>query len=247
MVVRANRAYPEQVGLVYDLAYLSLLDGHWLLPEGTVEPRRVDRRFAELRSTFDRYDCWSKYCFVMLEFFPGTDDPDRIAQLRRQWRKEILRHLKSYLQMKVKLARIDYSFGTGEVLYAFHPGVDPNSLGVTLRATALNTSVMSFLNAIRNSVLFQAWVYLAALLAVLAGVLITNPRRHLDVLFVGLGALAKDLVYLVWWPSYDFRYHFWTVICVLAIPLMLLARNRDSRRAASPEEPVPDGTRDSSD
>jgi hypothetical protein len=99
-----------------------------------------------------------------------------------------------------------------------------------LKASALNTAVTSCLQALRNSLFFRAWIYVGALLLALAGVLATNPLRHLDVLLVALGALAKDLVYLLWWPGSDFRYHWWTVLCVLVIPLMLLARRRESAR-----------------
>jgi hypothetical protein len=238
VVVRASRSYPDQVVLVYDLAYLSLLDRQWLLPEGTVEPTQIDHRFAELQKIFDGYDCWSHYCFAMLEFFPRTADSGRIARLRAQWWMEIPRHFKGYLRMKVKLARFGYSFRVGGVAYPFHTGVDPNSLGVSFRETLLNRAVMSSLAAVRNSVLFQAWIYLGALLLLLAFLLIAGPRRHFGPWMVGLGALAKDLVYLVWWPGYDFRYHWWTMLCVLIVPLLLLAERRHAPR----EPPQPEGS-----
>jgi hypothetical protein len=97
---------------------------------------------------------------------------------------------------------------------------------------------MSSLAAVRNSVLFQAWIYLGALLLLLAFLLIAGPRRHFGPWMVGLGALAKDLVYLVWWPGYDFRYHWWTMLCVLIVPLLLLAERRHAPR----EPPQPEGS-----
>jgi hypothetical protein len=38
---------------------------------------------------------------------------------------------------------------------------------------------------------------------------------------VGFGGLARDAVFLVWWPGFDFRYHWWTALCVFVVPLIL--------------------------
>lgn len=223
--VGGKRSYPDQIVLVYDLAYLSTMEHEWLFPPHILGKER----FAELSTLFDKYDCASRYCFPILDFFPQTDDARVIAELRSQWRRVVSERFRSFVAMKLRLARFDYSFGTEGVAYPFHSGVDANSLGVSLYESALHGRVRELLTGVSTSFLFRAWFWVLALVALVAVSGLLGPSRNVGPLLLGLGALAKDSIYFLWWPGYDFRYHWWTVLSVLALPLLILASRREGR------------------
>jgi hypothetical protein len=93
---------------------------------------------------------------------------------------------------------------------------------VSLHQSALNAWVMKALHALKDTWVFRAWVYCVVLLVWLAATVALGLRQHHGAFLVGAGALAKELLYLLWWPGFDFRYHWWTVITVMLMPMMVI-------------------------
>jgi hypothetical protein len=226
LAVGTSQASPEQVAYDYDLAYLSVVEGRWLLPDEPGSESESSDRLARFSEAFKRQGCLEYYCFAMYDLVPPTKNPAEVGRLRRVWWSVLQTHFRAFVRMKWSLAKNDYGFMTPQVLYPFHRGIDKNELGVSLRVSALNARVMDVLIFLQDSVVFRAWVYFLLLVLFIPALAWLGLREHLGALLVAVGALAKELLYLAWWPGYDFRYHWWTVLCVLLLPFFVLAVRR---------------------
>ncbi|MFN7131686.1 MAG: hypothetical protein ACK4N5_06360, partial [Myxococcales bacterium] len=228
MTTRTERRFPEQVVLIYDLAYLSVLTNEWLMPAHLSSAAPPPDQLANLRTFFEKYACHVRYCIPLKEeLYPEDPLEANNTLLRKKWWREVRRHFGAYVKMKATVFIFNYSFGTEAAAYSFHHGVDQNDLGVTLRKSALNDGVMALLRSVANSPLFRPWYYVLAVLLLALGVLATTRSLLHPAMLLAVSALAKESIYLLWWSGYDFRYHWWTVFCVFLIPLVALALRRE--------------------
>jgi hypothetical protein len=234
LTTKGRPSHPEQVLLIYDLVYLSRLSHHWLLPPYLTQAGDPQAQLSDLERFFNEKDCATHYCMDLYYKYRFTTDKQEIRQLRSAWLAALLAHPREYVHMMRTLFEFNYAVGTRWTPYSFHFGIDANNLGVHLRESWLNNAVMKALRGLQHTAFFRAWYYLAALLALLAALIALGAHPLHPAVLVAASALLKELLYLTWWSTYDFRYHWWTVFAIFLVPLVWLA----SRRVA----PAPEGT-----
>jgi hypothetical protein len=233
LTVKGKPSHPEQVLLIYDLVYLSRLSHQWLLPPYLTEAGDPQAQLRELERFFDEKECAVRYCMDLYNRYRFTTDKQELRQLRSVWLSAVLDRLGQYVRMKRTLFENNYAVGTRWAPYSFHSGIDPNNLGVHLHESWLNTAVMRMLGELRHTAFFRTWYYLAGLLMLLAVLVALGAHPLHPAVLVAASALLKEALYVTWWSTYDFRYHWWTVFAVFLVPLVWLA----SRRVA----PAPEG------
>jgi hypothetical protein len=119
--------------------------------------------------------------------------------------------------------------GRETVCSPFHPGVDANGwgFGFSPRTTALRDAMFRVRDATQNGFLFRGWFWLSLELGLLVWLL---RRRSFRYALVAASGLIYAGSFLLFAPSCDFRYLYWTVLstCLAAAGLVSEgARRRD--------------------
>jgi hypothetical protein len=184
---------------------------------------------------------YSPFSVVPLIFGEGSRPPLRITrepaefrQLAKKWREVIPQHFGAYVSHRIHVFRCQLGIYGEEVFYPFHLGVDANALGVHFQRSALNLWVMTFLIGVKNSLFFRGWFHAALILASL-GLSLSRRGMPAGSLALGLSGLCYLASYLLVSPACDFRLIWWTVICAMIFPVLILSE-RLTRPVTSVED-----------
>jgi hypothetical protein len=172
---------PQQKGMVYDIAALSIRENKDLFPPSIVPPSK----FAELKAAWnvDSVDTLGG-----LYGFPLTGAKYKALQSR--WISDVEHHPVSWLGVRNTLFFREIAV-TRKSMWIFHPVIDPNSFGYQTKFPKLDHAADTYVKSFANSnldggIVFTVWVYL---LIAIAGCLVLLRRSRTPVLLV-VGGLA---------------------------------------------------------
>src|SRR5262249_44773307 len=124
-----------------------------------------------------------------------VSETDKFAQLWAAWRSTIPRHLGAYISHRTRVFKSEFTLGRTTVCLPFWNGIDPNSLNVVFRPTALNSSIMSILSRVKDSPLFWGWLYLVLLGIFMILFWLGSSQDRVAALLIGLSGLAYAIAY----------------------------------------------------
>jgi hypothetical protein len=165
-----------------------------------------------------------------------TTDSGEIAQLEKTWLNVIAHHPQSYLAHRVAVFKVQFGIGQNQVCLPFESGIHPNSLGVSMRPSWLNSMVMRRLQQMKDSLFFRGWFFLLLLIALLLVAMLPNFRQHaMAVYALGSSGLLYALGYFFIAPTCDFRMYWWMVVVTGVLPALIFASqiNTFAERSAS--------------
>lgn len=211
------RTHPVQTLLLYDLAGISVRTGQDLLPAFVARDPGFDlvERYSPKWGSHTLFHWQCSYIAQpakappRLTTVPGDDE---VARLWSAWFDAVLANPLAYLAHRWELTTWQFGLHAGPVAYAFHDDILANSLGMRFEPTAATAAMRSVRDALRDSVLFRGWFFVAVLLGVLAFVW----RRWRPGRGGALAIAASGLLYALPLPLYsvasDFRLLLWTVV-----------------------------------
>jgi hypothetical protein len=208
-VLDGGPTYPLQDCFVHDLVAISLASGRDELPAweyhgtGTAPIEVQVRRYVP--ETVDTL------VYAPRGYRHFTDGV-RASDLRLHWLDAVRRHPGTWLRHRWGI--FSRLLGVEDSHLIFWGGVDPNPLGVVLRPSALNHSVMAVLRALERTFLFRVWLWWAAGVVALGWAVRTGRATAGTWALVASGALYL-IPFFVAAPSDDFRYAWWTVLTTL--------------------------------
>ena len=103
-------------------------------------------------------------------------------------------------------------------------GIMSNDLGIRLRPTALNRTVMRGLNALKTGPVFRGWLYLLATAVLLRVVVARGGRLLVPGLVLGSSGLLYSLPYFVVATTAEFRLYWWMVVASLVLAVVAFSR-----------------------
>ncbi|HET7786404.1 MAG TPA: hypothetical protein VFL36_10555 [Myxococcales bacterium] len=230
-LVKGRAASPLQAQqfLLHDLVAISLAEHADYLPDYLHRgPAPVS--VAQIRAKY-RPESSDPLFFSEPPRLRPAAAPADVDDLRMHWARAVARHPIDYLLHRWELTRALAGLER-QVCYPHHFQIDPNPFGIVLAQTVANRLAMDVLHAVDNSALFRGWIYVALLAAVVIVNLARAPAPRWASTALAASGLSYFLPYVVFAPTCDFRYQWWTVIATLLVPLALALERRG--RAAEP-------------
>lgn len=166
-----------------------------------------------------------------------TADAGQYRELLRHWLRTVPANLPAYLRHRARVAAA--TFGVGGQVYAFHPGIDPNPLGLQVRPSTLNRLTMRLLHRLETTVFFRGWFFLVATAMALAAVRWRRSCATEPALALAASSLFYALPYLLISPAFDFRLIWWSVVAGILLPVLAAAPAAVAEQpAAAPPLPL---------
>ncbi len=159
--------------------------------------------------------------------------PGSVRSIGARWRQTVTDHPGAYLRYRGQTYALLLGIGSAPVCYPFQEGTDdPKQIVPLPSKTSLNRWVMAYLEAVKNSVLFRAWLYLVLAVALPAVAWTLERERRLAALVLGASGVLYSLPYFFIAPDCDFRYNWWTVLAVVLLPFLLPSRLEEAVRSS---------------
>lgn len=236
--INPDRTYPEAYVYIYDLAALSVRHDTNLLPASVMparDPSVVKRFFSP--------DDVVPMAFLADSPIEPEFDATEVADLRSAWIAALRNEPGEYLTMRWDLYLRQIGVSRPPV-WIFHPGIDPNTLGLARRFPALDDAATGYVkrfgdrNLYGTTPLHLPWIYLA--MCAVGSVLLLRARDTLQKL-VGALALAVllyqvSLFFLA--MGVQFRFEFPAVVVGMVVCLALV---RSAVNAVGSRRRVPTG------
>lgn len=148
----------------------------------------------------------------------------RKRELSRAWRVGVRQHPGAYLWHRGMYFGRLMSLDGKPSCYAFHAGIEPNPLALTLggcRTIAFRV-LRRVEEAARNTILFRGWLWAGLAVALSVAAARRGGADALPLWVAGSGSLYA-VAYLLIGISCDFRFVYWTVIAVFAAAMLLFS------------------------
>ena len=218
LLVRSPPTFQLQTILIHDLVGVSLRAREVKLPPWIMEPQPYT--LEDLAKTYTADNLVAIFCSTTARQIPQTKDPAHWAELQRFWLQTVREHPGAWLAHRA--AFFSALLGVDRSCYPFHDGIIGNDLGIEFHPGPVSRRAMAALHALENSLLFRPWVWLAALLALMAAAALLG-RQVGVVVTLGTSGVLYLLPYFVVGPTCDFRYAWWTVLSALLSAVALAA------------------------
>jgi hypothetical protein len=232
-IVGADDVNIEEYTFIYDLAALSVRERENLFPSEALPSRGM--------RAVDAY--WN--ADSMLGYVFGPDPPIAVPplrgeagpELREHWLDAIRDHPLEYLDVRLDLFLRQIAI-TRSAIWIYHPHIDPNPYGYSIRFTDVNSAAKDYVEAFGNRNLDGGWIYSIwayLVLALAAAIVLVRWSRGWVLAAVGSLAVAvltyqAGLFFSA--PVAQSRYEFPIIVAGLlgAAVLLRLAWARRPRR-----------------
>ena len=237
---------PEQGLAIYDLAAISHRERKNLFPADVMPERGMRPVDAS----------WNPDSNVAYVVGPTASiqlylPPDKAHSLNDSWFDAIKEYPGTYLAERWALFLRQIGV-TRRAVVAYHPGIDANPFGYTIRFPALNDAAIDYLDLfadeqLEGGLVYTIWIYLGLGLAASLFLLVrhdsTSALRAVGAF--GLSVLTYQSGLLVGAPATQYRYEFPMVTVAMLVSLVAAKRLIDVRRNAEATRVLPtaDGER----
>ena len=230
LLTRSGSSLAVQQILIHDLVAVSLETNEVHLPDYLIEALG-SRKVADLKPLYTPNEIVPLFCCDSgHRRLPLISDSATFSSLWAEWRSTIPRHLGAYIKHRARVFESQMAIGRPTVCTPFWDGIQPSSLNLTFRPTALNRWVMDLLSSVKNGPLFRGWLYLVLLMGLIGVCWLGSARDRVAALLIGLSGLLYALSYFFVSTTCDFRMHWWTVVTVFLLVLMTIAGRLNSAR-----------------
>lgn len=217
-LIGAERTRPLNFIIIDDLSFLSLKEGHSLIPGVPLEQiQTCSTRTISATRLLARDVCLRSF---------GHEDPMYFMRSDRTaaWIAAIGRHPLSYLHFRLAAFGFLLRSPGEEPFYLWHDGVNTNKLGVIQQPGPATPVVAQFVDKTATTLpfLFKPYWWLCAGTVLLLGSALlrtTTTVRSVQALLVS--ALLYALAYLPVTPMADFRYVYWSVVATTTAAVLL--------------------------
>jgi hypothetical protein len=220
---------PQQQLYIYDLAAISERERENLFPRQVLAERGL--------RTIDQHwnvDSAGPYIFGPDAPIPVPLSPRAYTAVSEAWREAVVEHPLTYLSERTELWLRQITL-TRSAVWIYHPGIDVNGYGLTVRFPELNQAARDYVEAFAANTsldggpLYTVWVYL--LISIAAAAILIRAGRPWGFVVAGVFALTA-LTYqsglFLGAMFTQFRWEFPVMVsCLAALPfLCVLAIHR---------------------
>jgi hypothetical protein len=230
-----ENANPQQYGMLYDVAGLSVRENKDLFPKSILPPSK----FAVLKANWN-VDSVDSLDHVANPLVPVPLPEAQYKALQKKWISDVAGNPGSYLGVRTTLFLRELAI-TRKSMWIFHPVIDPNTFGYQTKFPKLDNAadnyVKSFANAnLDGGIVFTVWVYL--LITIAACVVLLRRTRGPALLVVGglaLSALTIQIGFYLAAMGTAYRFEHGPVVIALMVTAVMVklavdrlaARRRD--------------------
>lgn len=227
-LLKARKTSPSSYMMVDDLAYLSLRSEKSLLPG--IEYRDIQK--CALREIGQNRLVGRSFCLAEGRDF-AKGNPLNTPDMGKIWLAQVFSHPLEYARFR--LAAFAYLLRSSQEApyYIWHPGIDPNSLGLSQTDSKLTQFVRGWVNSSAKFApeMFKPFTWLiVGVLVAAAGLLQARSNTSNAAVALSTSSLFYILGYVPATPMADFRYVYWSVVAtsIAAVLLLIMPRGRRS-------------------
>lgn len=190
-----------QVVWLHDLTAISIARGDVLIPEFALQKGKT---LSELQRAYDPSNANPLKPVVAL-----TREPAQLRALGNVWMRTVLANPGAYLKHRWRVFKPLMGIGHREVVYPFECRMWPNPWGFAYDPPRFVKAYFQFIFAIKDSLVFRAWMYL---FACAAAVVTAFFHKQWPAGLLAASGLLYASSYFFYSVASDFRYVYWTVL-----------------------------------
>ncbi|HEU4580524.1 MAG TPA: hypothetical protein VFS67_19845 [Polyangiaceae bacterium] len=203
-----------QVGLLFDLAGMSVVEGELLFDPGA----RMLRKGVTIGVLSDKYNPRhpGSIFYGRHPVIKHTDDPDQLKAIAQNWARAIRQHPRAYLVSRWRVYRNLLGLSSTPPAYMVFAEIHKNKFGYALAPSPLRDRTVDAFELLAKTPLFRVWLY------VFGGVLLFFASAAAFwfggaplALGLSLSGLIYHLTFALLSCSDDYRYSLWTITCTV--------------------------------
>ncbi len=218
-ITDGRTSYPIQFVLLYDLAAISLANGEARFPKYVVENKNfsMEKVSENYRPTTVGELVYGDESSPGLPPLAVVEDPEKIAELRGVWRKQVIANPMAYLRHRMNVFAELIGLGRSVSFQYWDLDFSRNPPEFAIERTSVGTVLSGYFRLFQRPVMqtffFRAIVWIVACVGVVYLSLRSRLRGDWSFVFVlAMSSLLYVLAYFFTAPAADFRYVFWPAI-----------------------------------